>query len=67
MNRFPRNDPKQAASYIMYNNASGFKDVEKVAGSGFEPPIYGLWARRDLLATPPRYTDNGDKRSVSYE
>ena len=26
-----------------------------VAGSGFEPLIYGLWARRDLLATPPRY------------
>ena len=25
------------------------------SGDGFEPSVYGLWARRDLLATLPRY------------
>ena len=29
--------------------------IRKIAGDGFEPSIYGLWARRDLLATPPRF------------
>jgi hypothetical protein len=28
---------------------------KKVAGNGFEPLVYGLWARRDFLTTPPRY------------
>ena len=31
------------------------KKKKKVAGNGFEPLVYGLWARRDFLTTPPRY------------
>ena len=26
---------------------------KKVARNGFEPLVYGLWARRDFLTTPP--------------
>ena len=30
-----------------------FGEKKKVAGNGFEPLVYGLWARRDFLTTPP--------------
>ncbi len=37
---------KRLASLIANNNYSSEPSVRLVAGEGFEPPTFGLWARR---------------------